>query len=216
MCFFFSVPVPNTNPSLGPVQGNKQSISVYDSKLGNHRTIVATPEECENFIKERNAANKQGSAAWAGISALGAVAGAGIGTSKAKSDMNALNELVDKANKVLKEELGKIKVDDRAWVPNEMKDFSRNLEISSAVDKAARSTGKFFDIKELYDNATKSFKKLEVPKTKELACSGALLGLCAGVVIGGLALIAKRGKKVNAITEEFIAKHNQVQKTEKE
>ena len=104
----------------------------------------------------------------------------------------------------------------RLWTPKEMKDFSRNFEISAAIDKAARSTGKFFDIKELYDNATKSFKKLEVPKTKELAVSGALLGLCAGVVLGGLGLIAKRGKKVDAITEDFIAKHNQVQKTEKE
>lgn len=214
MCFFFSVPVQNTNPSLGPVQGNKQSISVYDSKLGNHRTLVATPEECEKFVKERKAAETHGNVLWAGISALGTVAGAGIGTLQAKSNMKELNELVDKANKVLKEELSKIEIED--LVSEDMKKFKKEFYTSTAVDKAARSTGRFYDVKDLYDEATKSFKKLDVPKIKELATTGSILGLCAGVVIGGLVLIAKRAKKVNAVTEEFIAKHNQTQKTEKE
>ena len=45
--------IPNYNPSLGPVKGNQQGVSVYDRALGNRRTVITTPEEAEEFIKRQ-------------------------------------------------------------------------------------------------------------------------------------------------------------------
>ena len=70
----------NMNPALGPVNGDKQAVSVYDRKLGNRRTVVTTPDAADEFIKSRKKtikyANIKGFVWDVLITAAGAVTGA--------------------------------------------------------------------------------------------------------------------------------------------
>ena len=192
MCFFFTVPLKNTNPSLGPVQGNKQSISVYDSKLGNHRTVVATPEECDKFINDRRAARKDGAAKCVlANTVLGLGAGAGIGAIAGKKETKTINQLVDKANELLKS--GKSKMD------------------------ATFGTEKWWEVDKLYDKASNSFKKIsDSSKIKEFAKNGVFAGAFLGLMLGAIVFAVKASKETDAVTREFIVKHSQTQKTEKD
>ena len=192
MTMMFAVPVPvnNTNPSLGPSQGNKQAINIYDPSIGTHRTVIASPEECDKYLKDRKAAQTKGViSGLAGITALTTAAGAGIGAIAGKKETKTINQLVDKANELLK--LGKSEME------------------------ATFRTEKWWEVDKLYDKASNTFKKIsDNSKIKEFAGKGAFYGVLAGIILGGLALTVKTSKRTNAITEEFIAKHNQVQKTE--
>ena len=70
----------NTNPALGPVNGDKQAVSVYDRYLGNNRTVVTTPDVADEFIKSRKKtlkdADKKGIVWTVLTTAAGAVTGA--------------------------------------------------------------------------------------------------------------------------------------------
>ena len=70
----------NSNPALGPVNGDKQAVSVYDRYLGNNRTVVTTPDAADEFIKSRKKtlkdADKKGIVWTVLTTAAGAVTGA--------------------------------------------------------------------------------------------------------------------------------------------
>src|SRR5574344_249286 len=100
---FFVYSVPNYNPALGPQNGNRQSVSVYDRDLGNRRTVITTPDEAEEFIKDRknviSHANKTGFA----LAGLTTAAATGIGTGMSYFKNSKLNKLIDKLNPEIKE-----------------------------------------------------------------------------------------------------------------
>ena len=77
---FFVWKVTNMNPALGPVNGDKQAVSVYDRKLGSRRTVVTTPDAADEFIKSRKKtikdANIKGFVWTVLTTAAGAVTGA--------------------------------------------------------------------------------------------------------------------------------------------
>ena len=52
--------VTNYTPALGPVQNGKQTVSVYDNSIGNRRTVVATEQEVDRFLMERDSVMKDG------------------------------------------------------------------------------------------------------------------------------------------------------------
>jgi len=45
--------VDNKNPIIGPKNGSKQEISLYDKELGNRRIISTSPEKIDTFLQNR-------------------------------------------------------------------------------------------------------------------------------------------------------------------
>ena len=50
MFYYIPILVPNTAPTLGPVVGGKQSVSIYDRKTGGRRSILVPKFEAEDYI----------------------------------------------------------------------------------------------------------------------------------------------------------------------
>ena len=188
MCFFFTVP--NLNPSLGPVQGDKQTISVYDPNLGNHRTLVATPEECDKYVSDLTNIQESGTGKMLSSMALGggagAVLGGGVGAIAAGVDAKKTNALVDKLNGLLKQ--GKTENDAILTIKN---------------------CGKLYELRNLYDESKNVFNKVtNGAKLKQYAIGALPIGLAIGITLGIVKAIHSACKKRDAVTNQFIAKHS--------
>ncbi|MBE7709239.1 MAG: hypothetical protein E7Z93_02190 [Cyanobacteria bacterium SIG32] len=177
--------IPNQNPVLGPAQGNKQEISVYDPNLGNHRSLVATPEDCDKFVNDRNDAlekdNKRTLKTWLYSTLAGLGIGGAAGAIKAKKDAKTVNALIDTFNAELK---------------NGKKYF--DLKIPNKYS---------FEIKFLYEQAKNSFNKLGIKDILKGAGIGGVAGAVAAFTIGLLASIKNSSKSTDQVTQEFIAQH---------
>lgn len=186
---FVYYPVENTNPSLGPVQNGKQPISVYDVKLGNTRTFFATPNECDEFISSRQNIKKENSKRTIKTmllsSIIGAGLGSGIGAIDGKLVTNTINENVERMNAELAS--GKKQL--------------HNLEVPYISS---------FSFNELYDKATKTYKKMGSAKIKENAIIGGMAGVFSLLILGFLNSESKNAKALIKLDRAFIDEHSKV------
>lgn len=177
--------IPNYNPSLGPVKGNQQGVSVYDRALGNRRTVITTPEEAEEFIKDRNSvishANKTGFA----LAGLTTAAATGISAGISYAKNNNLNKLIDELNPQIKDFALKHNKDGYT-----LRDaFLKHKDISSSK------------LKHTFDILENNFKKVNVKSNVKEAV------LITGIMAGIFSLLIPSIKAENAdkkITNEFI------------
>ncbi len=182
MVLAFAVPVDNRNPALGPVQDGKQSISVYDSKLGNNRTILATPEECDKFVHDRALAGKQENKKSLKTIVLSALAGLGlggvVGAFAGKKETKAINVLVDKLNAELKQ--------GKSWI-NVNHNNTRLLDV-------------------VYDHSAKLFKSTG-SKVASFAGAGAAIGAIIAATISLIPVLKNHNKQTEKVTQDFIEQH---------
>lgn len=197
---FFVCSVSNTNPSLGPVKGDQQSISVYDRNLGNRRTLISTPEEIDDFVSERSSvlksARKNGLAI--GLSTLAGctAAGAGIAAALKSNKINKLNELVPELNSTLTN----ILKNSKEKFPSAFKAKDEAIEIMSKKYSELKQSIKT----DLFNFNKERFVKINKNNAvKDAAAEGALLGM----VLGSLGLFAPACMEESAdkkITDRFI------------
>ncbi|MGN0030700.1 MAG: hypothetical protein ACI37Q_01950 [Candidatus Gastranaerophilaceae bacterium] len=191
---FFVYDIPNVNPSLGPVKGEKQDVSVYDRDLGNRRTVTTTPEEADDFVKTRtqvvNSATKRGWGLAALATATGAAIGAGVETFSKVGHAKKLNELVEPLNKGLAEllESGKSL-------------FSAKFDL---LEKDAFK--KFsFELRELFSEDAKMFKPADIMAVAKRAMkSGAIGGAVVAAIFAWVIPLASANNADKKITQEFI------------
>lgn len=192
MIFLYTVP--NRNPSLGPVEGDKQQVSVYDSKLGNNRTVITTPEEADLFIDTRNQViNSAAKRGW-GLAGLATAAGAGIGAGVNRyfdvKNAKQINALIDPLNKTMKDLLDSGKSVLVAKLEALGKDEFKNLQ---------------WELREVFSEDTKMFKAIDIKSVakramKMGALGGAALAACFAVAIPFI----KADRADRKITQEFI------------
>lgn len=177
--------IPNQNPVLGPAQGNKQEISVYDSKLGNHRTLVATPDECDKFVNDRQEALKKDSKRTLKTWIYSTLAGLGIGgvagAVHGKKETKAINEIVSQLNAELKQ--------------------GKNLAELKLPKKYS------FDLNFMYDSAKNSFETLGVKNIAKKAGGAAAIVGAIAFTLGILASVKNSAKSTNQVEQEFITQH---------
>lgn len=180
---------PNTNPSLGPVKDNQQAVSVYDNKLGNIRTVITTPDEADQFIKDRSAVINHAEKSGLALGGLTTIAGTGIG-----AGINYLSGI--KHNKEA-EALTKEFLEHLATLPK--KPYSVYVEAMDFLKSKNLDT-----FKHSFEETANAFKKVKL-KNKLLngAIAGSLISACLGLMIP-LAKISNADAK---ITQEFI-EHN--------
>ncbi len=191
---FFVYDVPNLNPALGPVQGDKQSVSVYDRNLGNRRTIVTTPEEADLFIDTRkqviDAAAKDG---WklAGLTTVaGSAIGAGVNRYMDVKKAKKLDALIEPLNAALKE----------------LVDAGKSL-FAAKIDVLEKDLFKEhrFDLGELFSEEAKAFKHVDVKSIAKRAMKmGALGGAALAACFAFSIPFVKAGNTDKKITQEFI------------
>lgn len=191
---FFVYDIPNVNPSLGPVKGEKQDVSVYDRDLGNRRIVTTTPEEADDFVKTRtqvvNSATKRGWGLAALATAAGAAIGAGIESLSKVRHAKKLNELVEPLNKGLAEllESGKSL-------------FSAKFDL---LEKDAFK--KFsFELRELFSEDAKMFKPADIKAVAKRAMkSGAIGGAVVAAIFAWMIPLASANNADKKVTQEFI------------
>lgn len=172
--------------SLGPIKGNKQSVSVYDSKFGNNRTVVTTPEEAEEFINYRNSALKKACRQGLGITALATTLGAGAGALYTRYKNTNLNKLIDKINPEIIDYARKTGKDGYSL----KHDFLDLKKIST-----------FGDLSKTFSNTKNLFEKVKLTKGMgEIAIIPGLIGTLIGLVTTGI----KVDKTDYKITQQFI------------
>lgn len=191
---FFVYEVPNMNPALGPVKGDKQSVSVYDRDLGNRRTIITTPDEADEFIQYRKDkmqdAAKRGWGLAALTTAAGAAAGAAVNVLKNVKEAEKLNELIEPLNKAFKAVLKNPDMIIKAKFETLEKDEFKNYK---------------FKLGELFSIDTNEFKKIDIKSLmkragKYGAVCGALLTACFAFAIPFI----KASNADKNITQAFI------------
>ncbi len=182
MVLAVAVPVENRNPALGPAQGGKQSISVYDSKLGNNRTVLATPEECDKFVNDVALAKKQDSKKTWKTWAMSALAGLGIGGTAGaimgKKENKAINVLVDKLNTELKQ--------GKSW-------FEVNIKNTKLLDV-------------VYDHSKKVFKSAGSKVASSVGACAAIGGIAA-TMLSLIPILKNHNKQTEKVTQDFIEQH---------
>ncbi len=188
--------VQNSNPTVGPVRGETQTISVYDRDLGNRRTIISTPEEVDEFVSARkramNKASNEGLGIMAGMTALGGAAGAAINSYLENNKANKINNLVDKLNVDYKEAIKDYKKGSTWSIINEL------LEKENYKNAASK-------LRNLFSNKENLFKKIDLKTIAKPALKyGALFGAAIGIGIGMFAPGAKVENADKKITQAFI------------
>ena len=191
---FFVYDIPNVNPSLGPVKGDKQEVSVYDRNLANRRIVTTTPEEADEFVKTRtqvvNSATKRGWGLAALTTAVGAAIGAGLESFYKVGHAKKLNELVEPLNKGLEE-----------LVASGKSLFSAKFDLlgKDAFKKFA------FELRELFSEDAKMFKPADIKAVAKSAMkSGAIGGAIVAAILGLMIPFINANNADKKITQEFI------------
>lgn len=191
---FFVYDVPNLNPALGPVEGDKQTVCVYDRNLGNRRTIVTTPEEADLFISTRKQviddAAKRGWGLAGLTTAAGAAIGAGVNRYMDVKKAKNLDKLVEPLNTSFKELLDAGKTA-----------FGAKIDV---LDKDLFK-GHRFDLGDLFSEEAKAFKHVDVKSIARRAMKmGALGGAALAACFAFSIPFIKAGNADKKITQEFI------------
>lgn len=182
---FFVYSVPNCNPALGPKNGDRQSVSVYDRELGNRRTIITTPDEADEFIKDRKKVISHANRVGLALTGLTTVATAGIAAGISYMKNNNLNKLIDHLNPEIKDFA--------------LKNCKKGFDLRDAFLKhKGISSSKIKDTFGILEN---NFKKINVKSNvKEAAILAGILGFVLGLLIPSI----KAENADNKITKEFI------------
>lgn len=195
---FFIYNIENTNPVIGAVKGDCQTVSVYDRDLGNRRTVITSPEEVDEFVTARkhnvDSAAKQGLGIGAALIAIGAGAGAAINRKLEKSKAIKVNKLVDQINAEYKNKKALIKDKEK------FSTFILDDIFKSATYKNFESK-----LRGLFSYNEEIFKQIDInalskSSLREGAWIGGAIGLLIGIFVPGIK-VENADKK---ITQAFI------------
>ncbi|MBD5402995.1 hypothetical protein HDR58_09425 [bacterium] len=204
---FFLASIPNTNPALGPIEKNKQAVSVYDRRLGNVRTVITTPEKADEYIKKREeqvtAATKKGWVLTGITTGSGAIVGAYLNTLIDRNKAKKLNELVDIINPEYKTAY------DQAFDAHKSRwgnTYTFNdLGIKSNLLDKEKYKNFEFELRRLFSSELNNFKKADIKTvTKKAIKTGAITGSVLAFCFGIAAPYLKANKADRKITEVFI------------
>lgn len=184
--------IDNYNPSLGPVIDGKLNVSVYDRDLGNMRTVSTTPQEADEFVKNRKtvltAANKDGIKLGVGIAAATAVACAVAGAIMGAVRTGKINKAADKLNAAI-QQLG----------DNVTSEVERKIQIQSMKMESPF----WADLK--FNETLGQFVHFDKLKAAvNYAKWGVAGGLGLGAILGSIASFGKVELADKKITNEFI------------
>lgn len=193
------------NPALGPIKGNQQAVSVYDRDLGNRRTVLTTPEEADEFVKERQEkiknAQRRGLVDGLLITAGGAGIGGAINAYLEKSNADKLNKIVDQLNP----EYAQAYAEKAA----QMKAINSKLDPKMSVKMEVLDRDAFknlrFELGKLFSEDENIFKKVD-PKVlmKKGAKYGAIMGAALAAIIGIFTPAFRAENADRKITKDFI------------
>ncbi len=181
------------SPALGAVKGDTQEVSVYDSKLGNRRVVITTPEEADAFVKDREDAIKKAAKKGWGLAALGTATGGAIGAAVGGAlglrDGKKLSAFVEPLNQEIQALLASGK--------------SLFMAKSEALHNIAKDH--YFDMNKYFDEGLKAFKAID---PKVIAKKAAKSGLAAGAFLAACFAVAipffKAQNAGNKVSQEFL------------
>ena len=191
---FFVCDIPNVNPSLGPVKGDKQEVSVYDRDLANRRIVTTTPEEADEFVKTRtqvvNSATKRGWGLAALTTAVGAAIGAGVESFFDVRHTKKLNKLIEPLNNALDELVASGESLLGAKLKVLEKDAFKNFS---------------FELRELFSEDAKMFKSADITAVAKRAMKSGAIGGAIVAAILALMIPSKNANNAdNKPTQEFL------------
>ncbi len=206
------VPYINNNPTVAPAKNGQQEVTVYDRNIGNKRTVIASKEDVDAFLTERQQVNKDALSQSKTKIAQGTVlAGAATGLASAVIEgfsTKKLNGLVKKLNPVFKEAFDKALDEHQKSVWRD-----RKMDPTSVIMKVLDQKpfkNKYFELKKLFNEEANNFNSVKVMnKAMKSAGIGLAAGAAIGLLSGALLIPAAQVEKADAkLTDEFIKAHN--------